>query len=205
MPTSLSAFNKEVIDHITALKPKTVLDVGPGQGKYKNIINSVSSEIVCDAVEPVEKYITDYDLKSKYRNVFQQDIIDFVKTDRTHHYDLCIMGDILEHLFLNEAMNVIDALAYKCKHLIIIWPTNLPQDVEFDSYYEMHKSNFTLSDIARFNIQVYKKTFGFYRNRLPVELHYALIAGHTTAHDEILRKLIINNDGYVIGIENESC
>jgi hypothetical protein len=205
MPTSISAFNKEVINHITAIAPKTVLDVGPGMGKYSDLIRSINSSIICDAVESTGDYILEYNLTSKYRNVFQKDIIEFVKTDRLHHYDLCIMGDILEHLFLSEAIDVIDALAYKCKHLIVIWPTNLPQDSEFESHYEMHKSNFTLRDISRFNIQCYKKTFGFYRNRLPVELHYVLIAGHTTANDEILRRFIINEESYVTGITNEDC
>lgn len=203
MPISLTAFNKDIIDHIKAINPSSVLDIGAGMGKYQEIVHSINKNIICDAIESTEKYVEEFELRKKYRNVFVQDIIDFVKTDRTHKYDLCIMGDVLEHLFLSEVLDVLDALCYKSKHLMIIWPTNLPQDSEWESHFEMHKSNFYLKDLTRFNIQVYKKTFGFYRNRLPVEFNYALIAGHTTANDEIIRKLDFNNEGYVVGIIND--
>lgn len=203
MPISITAFNKDITDHIKAINPSTVLDIGAGMGKYQEIVSSINNNIICDAIESTNSYVEQYELRKKYRNVFVQDIVDFVKTDRVHKYDLCIMGDVLEHLFLSEAIDVIDALCYKSKHLMIIWPTNLPQDSEWENHFEMHKSNFFLKDITRFNIQVYKKTFGFYRNRLPVEFNYALIAGHTTANDEIIRKLNFNNEGYVIGIIND--
>jgi hypothetical protein len=203
MPYSLDIYNKDIQAHITALDPKSVLDVGAGMGKYGNLVRSVNPHIICDAVEASQEYIDSYGLKSKYRNIFVKDIIDHVRTDMTHKYDLCIMGDVLEHLFLSQAMDIIDALAYKCKYLMIIWPTNLPQDYECTNTYEMHKSNFTIKDISRFNIQAYKKTYGYNISPgVPMDMHYALIAGHTTSPEHSMRRMDIK-DNIVYGVIND--
>lgn len=202
MPVSLDVYNKDIVNHIRVINPTTVLDIGAGKGKYFNLIQSINPNIVCDAVEPVQEYVDQFNLKQKYRNVFVNDIIEHVKSDRINKYDLCIMGDVLEHLFLYEAINIIDALSYKSKFLMIIWPTNLPQDHEWESPFEMHKSNFNLQDISRFNVQIYKKTYGFDRYGIPVDMHYALIAGHTTHPNQNIRKLDIR-DNIVYGVDND--
>lgn len=199
MGTSLPIYHKDIKDHITALQPKTILDVGPGMGTYYDIIKSIDSTITCDAVEPTKNYVIDFDLKSKYNNVFEQEIQEFVKTN-INRYDLCIMGDILEHLFLSEAIDVIDALSYRCKNLMIVWPTNLYQHT--DNIYETHKSNFYLHDLTRFNIQIYKKTFLAFDYTIPVEIHYALIAGHMTGKNEVLRTAI-TGENQVYGVRND--
>lgn len=197
MPISLDVYTNDVIKHIKAINPQTILDVGPGIGKYYDIVKSVNPNTICDAVEAESSYIKKYNLQTKYRKVFNEDIVNFVKTNKNDKYDLCIMGDVLEHLFLYEAISVLDAIAYKTKFIMIVWPTNLPQDYEWESTFEMHKSNIKLSDLSRFNIQIYKKTFAFYRNNLPIDMHYAIIAGHTTADCNSLRTFQIENNTVV--------
>lgn len=202
MPISLDVYTKNIIEHIRVIKPQSVLDIGAGRGKYCDLIKSISLDIICDAVEPVQSYVDEFNLRQKYRNVFVSDIIDHVKSDRIHKYDLCIMGDVLEHLFLHEAISVIDALCYKSKFLMIVWPTNCPQDHEWDSPFEMHKSNFNLGDLTRFNVQIYKKTYGWDRGGVPVDMHYVLIAGHTTPSNQSVRRLDIR-DNLVYGVIND--
>lgn len=182
MPISLDVYNQDILNDIKLINPSTVLDVGAGKGKYFEIVKSINPNVSVDAVEAEETYIKKYDLKSKYRKVFNNDIVNFAKNNKDDRYDLCIIGDVLEHLYLHEAISVLDALAYKTKFIMIVWPTNLPQDYEWESIFEMHKSNIQLSDISRFNIQLYKKTFIEYRNNLPIDIHYAIIAGHTLAN-----------------------
>ena len=195
MPFSLDLYNKDISNHIAALEPKTVLDVGAGMGKYGDIVRAVRGQAsVIDAVEPTPEYASKYKLHEKYRNVFVNDIVSFTKSNMTHKYDLCIMGDVLEHLFLHEAISVLDALAYKCKYMMVIWPTDLPQDHEFDNVYEMHKSNFKLADLTRFNIQCYKTTFIEELNGVPYCANYALIAGHLVRPHQYMRRAHIENN-----------
>lgn len=192
MPVSVDYFNKDIVAHIKALKPRAVLDIGAGKGKYGDICNSLG--IPVDAIEPVASYVNEFNLKSKYRNVFEMDAKSFFALDREHKYDLIIAGDVMEHLYLYDAISVIDAMLYKARHVIIIWPTNAPQDSQFESHFEMHLNNMKLSDLSRFNIEVYKRTYGETWCDHPVFAHYALIAGHNTRFTESLRCIRIENN-----------
>jgi hypothetical protein len=100
----------------------------------------------------------------------------------------------MEHMYLNDAIGVIDAMLYKAKHVMLIWPTNLPQDSESEEHYEMHLSNIKLSDLTRFNVEVYKRTYAKCWNDVPIYAHYALLAGHTTKYNEGLRRMNIAGD-----------
>ncbi len=196
MAGSINVYNKDVMEHIRVINPNTVLDIGPGSGKYRDILQTVSPNAQCDAVEATERYIEKFNLNQRYRKVYNKDIVDFIKQNSIDNYDLCILGDVLEHLFLSQVIDVLDTLAYKCKFLMLMWPSNYPQDTDVDSNYQLHKSNFFLTDLNRFNIQIYKKTFIQYYNRLPIEVHYALIAGHFVPHDQSLRTIGIDSNGY---------
>lgn len=191
MPISVDHYNVDIVNHIKALDPKLVLDVGAGMGKYGDLCRSLG--IIADAIEPVNQYVMDYSLHLKYRDVFNIDAKTFFQTNRTHKYDLIIAGDVMEHMFLNDAIGVIDAMLYKSKHVMLIWPTNLPQDDQFQDHHEMHLSNIKLSDIARFNVEVYKRTFTETFNDNPIYAHYALIAGHNVKYNEGLRRLHIED------------
>ena len=205
MPSSLDVYNKDINNHIQALSPRTVLDIGAGKGKYADLIHfHINKNIIIDAVEPTVSYASTYKLHEKYRSVYVKDIASFIRQDLKNKYDLCILGDVLEHLFLNEAIGVLDALAYKCKFLMVIWPTNLPQDHEFDNAYEMHKSNFTIADLTRFNIQCYKTTFLEILNSVPVCINYALISGHTVNPESYMRRMDVDKEKRIaLGVIND--
>lgn len=189
MPYSLDIYTKDISNHLDAISPNTILDVGAGMGKYAHLIRSVlGNRPIIDAIEPTAEYASKFKLHEMYRNVFIKDVMAFARQDLSHKYDLCIMGDVLEHLFLYEAIGVLDALLYKCKFIMVIWPTNLPQDNEFDNAYEMHKSNFTIADLTRFNIQCYKTTFVEELNGVPTCANYVLISGHTVRPDQYMRR-----------------
>jgi hypothetical protein len=54
------------------------------------------------------------------------------------HYDIIIMGDILEHLSREDARTILTRLKDKCKELIVVVPYYLPQDEVFGNKYEIH-------------------------------------------------------------------
>jgi hypothetical protein len=123
VPTSFGAFKSEIKDYILTNfdnDKTTILDVGAGCGTYADILNEYKN---IDAVEIYEPYINKYDLKTKYRKVYKTNILDF----EFDYYDIIIMGDILEHLTIDDAQNLINKLYNKCKQLIISVPFLMKQ------------------------------------------------------------------------------
>jgi SAM-dependent methyltransferase len=110
----------------------TILDIGCGHGFYIKLLKDYFQKF--DAVEVWQPYIEEYKLTEMYDNVFNVNILDF----EFDHYDIIIMGDILEHLSREDAKNILNRLKDKCKELIVVVPYYLPQDEVFGNKYEIH-------------------------------------------------------------------
>jgi len=123
VPTSFGAFKSEIRDYVLSnfeVNNTTILDIGAGCGTYSKILSEYKN---IDAFEVYEPYINKYDLKTKYRKVYKTNILDF----DFEYYDIIIMGDILEHLTIEDAQNLINKLHGKCKQLIISVPFQMKQ------------------------------------------------------------------------------
>ena len=174
MPGSVGLFDKLLVEHITQIKPHTILDVGCGSGNYRHMKAVAPPGATIEAIEPTEKYWTEFDLENKYDVLHKMTVQDFTKTD-AKMYDLVNCFDILEHLYLSEAIDTLETLTYCARNIIIAWPTNVSQGHWEGNPYEKHKSNMKLSDLTRFDITFYQK--------VPLEnfgnmmYHYAHIKG----------------------------
>lgn len=109
-----------------------ILDVGAGCGTYYDLLKDKYKNI--DAVEIYFPNIIDYNLKNKYINVYNCDIINF----KYNYYDLIIFGDIIEHLSLSDAKDVLNYAFNKCKNLIVAVPYNFPTMIIDENKYENH-------------------------------------------------------------------
>ena len=94
MPNSYDYFKQDVrqwfIDNVPL--SKRILDVGPGQGTYSELLRDLGYRI--DAVEVFAPYVDRFNLRDKYDNVYIANILNFdVKP-----YDFIILGDVLEHI-----------------------------------------------------------------------------------------------------------
>lgn len=134
MPGSWGYFKRDIKEYLTNTYPQnyTVLDIGCGAGDYHEMLSEHFTTM--DAVEVWEPYLEEFNLRSKYRNVFNIDIMDF----EFDFYDIIIMGDILEHLSRENAIKLIDRIYNKCKQLIVVVPYYLPQGVVNNNPYEQH-------------------------------------------------------------------
>jgi trans-aconitate methyltransferase len=179
MPTSVNAFNNELVRLVREIKPWTALDVGCGKGKNAVLMQNAFPDCLIDGIEPESVYIKEHNLHNLYNEVYNVGAKEFFEKNTSRKYDLIVMTDVIEHLFLGDAIGLIDAMLYKTKSLILVWPTNLPQDNEWDSHFEMHLSNIKLSDLSRFNIVYYKKCYLESRNNVPIDMHLSLIMGHS--------------------------
>ena len=116
-------------------KDATILDVGPGCGTYYDLLNDYFTTF--DGVEAFAPNIDRYDLRNKYRNVYNKDIKDF----EFDYYDIIIIGDVLEHLSIEDAQKVIKYCENRCKQLIVAVPYTMPQDAVEGNIYEVHKQD----------------------------------------------------------------
>jgi hypothetical protein len=135
MPFSSHVCRKEIVDYLcNQFSPEaTVLDVGAGAGAYFDSLHHHFHNM--DAVEAHAPYITRFGLESKYRKVFNTDIVLFDIPD----YDIIIFGDVLEHLTVEQARHVLDAACRHAKEVLVIVPYACPQDAVDGVEYEVHR------------------------------------------------------------------
>lgn len=131
---------------IGELKPQTVIDVGPGAGKYGRLIREVSPETTTTAVEIWEPYVETYGLRSIYNTVIVGDARDF---DGGYHVDLVILGDVLEHMSKADAVALWTRVSSQAKAAMMSIPIiHFPQGAEHDNPYETHvEDHWTHDDV----------------------------------------------------------
>ena len=110
-----------------------ILDVGPYDGRWSDRLRKQFHHI--DAVEAFEPYVDRFGLKEKYENIFISDVLEF----EFDYYDIIIMGDIIEHLTVEQSSALINRIKDKCRQLIIIAPYEYPQDEYDENKYQVHK------------------------------------------------------------------
>ena len=116
MPYSYSDADMVVFRHCQAFYPKSnILDMGAGAGKYSFILKDVYQSI--EGVEIHQPNIVNFNLKSKYSKVYNCDLRNF-NFEKT--YDLIIMGDVLEHLTIEDSKKVLNKFKNQCDVLIIV-------------------------------------------------------------------------------------
>jgi len=123
---------------LTHYGPSTsVLDVGAGRGKYRMLLPTYASVDACEVWEPT---VDREGLRDLYRDVFVCDVVELVQLPSWNEsrYDLVIMGDVLEHLALEDATFVVDRVADVGADVIVVVPYVYPQDEEDGNAYQRH-------------------------------------------------------------------
>lgn len=134
MPGSYDFYKQEVKQHLVEniLHDAAILDVGPGYGTYGILLKPEFNNI--DAVEIWEKYIEQFSLRKIYKQVYVGDILtfDFSK------YDYLIIGDVLEHIGLEDAQTLIRKISSQNKKCLIAVPYMYPQGEHEGNIHETH-------------------------------------------------------------------
>lgn len=139
MPISTDFFKPQTIQYIEKYidKSTNIIDVGAGIGTYADLLKPLGYNSI-DAVEVFEPYITAYGLKSKYRSVFCQNIIESELF--LDDYKLAILGDVLEHMTYADSLRVLNKLSH-CDDIIIGVPFQASQDAVGGNEFERHIQN----------------------------------------------------------------
>ena len=112
----------------------SVLDVGAGWGKYRDLLPEFMNMDACEVWLP---YVIEEKLWERYRKVYTCNILDLIL--RCPPYDLVIMGDVFEHLTVPEARKVLEYFRGTAASLIIVVPFEYVQGEEEGNPYEVHK------------------------------------------------------------------
>ena len=142
--------------------PLYILDVGAGAGKRAELLKDYYETI--DAVEIREPYIKEFNLQEKYDSVELKNVMDMTE-DEFNCYDLVILGDIFEHLSVEDATKILDTL--KNKTVFIMIPFNCPQWECYGNVYETHLQDDLTLEVMKerypqLKLQYSDVRFGFY-------------------------------------------
>ena len=138
-----------------------ILDVSPGDGAYSIYLREIGYKIDC--LEIWAPYVSRFSLSEKYDNVFIGDISNFDISG----YDYIIMGDVLEHLSLENARKFVDRLHHR-KCLVAV-PYSSEQGEYEGNIYEAHlqpdltKENF-IEKYPEFKLLIGNDLHGYYIN-----------------------------------------
>ena len=113
------------VNHIS---PRKVLDVGCGAGKYADIVRRIQPESLIIGYEEEPSYIERFKLRKKYDDLYNISIEHIIQQDVRQQFDLCIMGDVLEHLRKSVGQDVIHFLLYRSRYILLAVPLQYLQD-----------------------------------------------------------------------------
>lgn len=109
-----------------------ILDAGAGSGVYGKMLGVYFKSI--DACEIFEPYIDQFGLKEIYNNVYNQNILNF----SYKNYDYIILGDILEHLSVEDAKALITDISHNRIYCMVAIPYTMEQGTVGGNIYETH-------------------------------------------------------------------
>lgn len=143
------------------LNQKSILDIGAGSGTYsdrysKTWLNRKNFKWI--GVEIWEPYVEKYCLNTKYDDIFVGSALDYFKSANNKH-DICFMGDVIEHLDKDSAINLVTLGVNSCKVVIVSVPIgHYPQDEYDGNPYEKHvKDDWSTEEVLESlpNVQFY--------------------------------------------------
>lgn len=131
MPSSTEKVLTLVVQNIMQAKPKSVLDVGSGFGKWgflcreyletwNDRITPEEWQVQVDAIEIFVPYINLPWIKTVYDTVHRGDAS--VIIDKLDNYDLIIANDVIEHLPKDRGLHLLEGILTKSKTAIINIP-----------------------------------------------------------------------------------
>jgi spermidine synthase len=159
MPYSDTRLDKKVSSVIRQLKPRTVLDIGPGAGKYGNMVKAIDKNIKIEAVEIDRSYVKKFKLDTVYDKIHIKPVQKFIDSHHESEYDLIIFGDVIEHLKKSEGVDALNFFVYRSKNIIVQWPHAYLQNAWEGHVHESHISVWGKSDFSNFKFKWHQKGF----------------------------------------------
>ena len=156
MPTSFPEQIPVLLQTITRLQPKTILDIGCGNGKMGHLVKEYFHDTRIDALEVFPKYIKDCH-KENYTKIT---IGNALEVD-IPQYDLYLIIDVLEHWDKEPAKELLRRLT-KMGSVLISTPRSVgEQGAEYGNEWERHVSQWLEFEFSEFNAEGLPSDFAF--------------------------------------------
>lgn len=157
MPYSSPNGKPELLEIAKRFLPGDVLDLGCGSGTYAALLKASNFDPTKRmwGVEIWAQYIKDFDLKSKYADIYMMDAHTAVNWlfANGKKFSLIIIGDMLEHMSRPLALNLIeickDILEPMGAIMISVPIGEYPQDEYLGNPYEAHVDTWHVDDVMR--------------------------------------------------------
>ncbi|MBS0361765.1 MAG: hypothetical protein JSR98_10320, partial [Proteobacteria bacterium] len=154
MPVSASVFDQQIALLIARMRPDSVLDIGPGAGKYGQMVRFLRERGLpvgsLQAVEIDQSYIDRFGLADIYDVVQLGDASALPDVGPDAAWDLVILGDVLEHFRKSRGVDLIDYLYYRTKYIVLVIPIDYIQGAWQGHAAEAHISTWYAEDFARY-------------------------------------------------------
>lgn len=195
MPSSLPVKIGPVLDVVLLLAPTSILDIGPGFGKYGVLCREYldvnyggdrstyppprSTRIDC--VEACASYVSDLH-RYVYDNVYVGDATDIVPTLGSHSYDLALLLDVIEHLRPEMGERLIRSVLEVARAVLVVTPARWsPQGALYGNEFERHVSIWTPRALLRL-----APAYWFYRPAATLGVaHICLLSSDRAVTDDI--------------------
>ena len=173
---SSDVFDKLSADIIRRISPKSLLDIGPGQGKYGKLARNLEPSCHTSAVEVSQAYVQAYDLENIYNTVHVLDGAGLVTESswRNRTFDFIVIGDCIEHMPKSQGLDLLNFLTYRCGYLLVIVPEFAWYDTDASSmeHTESHISVWSETDFS------WHDRFAFMRGEI---MQFFLLRGYQKA------------------------
>lgn len=157
-----------IIHVIQQCKPKTILDIGKGFGKYGFLIHEFAgidnrqkpdpsltllqqSGVAIDAIDINPDYSWPH-ISHIYRKLMVGDVSSLYR--ELPQYDMVLMTDVIEHLEKKMALEMVDHFVGRGSLMLISTPVEYFQQDLYESEAEHHISHWTKKDFERPGIYV---------------------------------------------------
>lgn len=147
MPTSSAEGKDWLIPRIVAEQPEVILDIGVGEGTYASLLRPQLPDTNFIGVEAYQPYVRRYRLHSLYHML----IVDDVRECDLPSVDVVVLGDVVEHMNLDDALKVWEKArraALKAVFASIPLGTH-PQGAVNDNEFERHRHTWTDETVHR--------------------------------------------------------
>lgn len=162
MPVSSFQNINPILNEVARRKPRTVIDLGVGFGKYgvlcREVLDAVNGDCRKDqwkhtivGIEGFPQYVNPcWDV---YDTIVKADFREYA--EKVVGWDLVLMIDSLEHTKRDEAEIILDQLVEHNRRVIVSVPIGVcPQDGVFGNHFEEHRSTWSGDEFKKYKADI---------------------------------------------------
>jgi hypothetical protein len=157
MPSSSHLQITDLMDWVVHLEPRSVLDIGVGNGKYGFLCREALDDphaqpptrIVLRGIEAYPQYLGEVH-RLVYDEILVGNCVDILQKHQ-ERYDLTLFVDVIEHLEKEQGHQLLNRILEISRNVIVATPKGFaPQDDVYGNTFEIHRSGWEESDFQRY-------------------------------------------------------